>query len=71
MKNVIKRIGVVFIYGPIFLCLICFNMVIWLSSLVWGPFYYIITGRDPLSIEFDLPLCFTNWYYKKFGPNEH
>ena len=39
--------------------------------IIWGPFYYIITGNDPLDI--DSEYCgkyFTNWYFDKFGPKD-
>lgn len=70
-KNVIRRIGVVFIYGPIFICLTIINIIIWLSTIIWGPFYYIITGKDPMNSEINIfSECFTNWYFNKFGPKE-
>lgn len=71
-RNVIRRIGVVFIFGPIFICLVIINMIVWLSIIIWGPFYYIITGKDPMSTEPDIFFeHFANWYFNNFGPNEY
>lgn len=71
MRNVIKRCGVIFIFLPLFICLLFINMIIWLSVFIWGPFYYIITGNDPLSLEFEsYGECFSDWYFNKFGPDE-
>ena len=43
----------------------------WLSMFIWGPFYYIITGNDPLDIDFEFHVeYFTNWYFDKFGPKD-
>ena len=69
-KNVIRRIGIVFIFGPIFIVLSIINVLIWVSSIIWGPIYYIITGNDPLTIIFSDPIAFklADWYIKKFGP---
>ena len=71
MKNVIKRCGVVFILGPIIIISLLFNLVLIISMMFWGPFYYIITGNDPLNID---SLFFLddirNWYLKNFGPDE-
>lgn len=69
-KNVIRRIGVVFIFGPIFICLGIINIIVWLSTIIWGPFYYIITGEDPISVEINISECFTIWYFNKFGPKK-
>jgi hypothetical protein len=49
-KNIIKRIGVVFIFGPIFVILCLIIVVVWFSVFLWGPIYYIITGKDPMTI---------------------
>lgn len=72
MKNVIKRCGIVFILGPIFIIFLTLNILIFFTIIVWGPIYYIITGNDPFSIEsflFAFDRLF-NWYLEKFGPDE-
>lgn len=43
-----KRFIEVFICGPLFLIFIIINIIFVVSSVVWGPIYYIITGDDPL-----------------------
>lgn len=78
MKNVIKRAGVIFILGPIFIIAIIANIAIWLTIMFWGPFYYIITGKDPLGSalyeELDGPFYIafnvSDWYLNKFGPHD-
>ena len=73
MKNVIKRCGVVFILGPVFVILFALNMLMFFTTIVWGPIYYIITGNDPLTTEeilFTFAERFKNWYSKNFGPDE-
>ena len=75
MKNVIKRAGIIFILGPIFIFSIVISPIIWGSTIIWAPFYYIFTGKDPLNILFnDNPFrfifSFANWYMKNFGPKE-
>lgn len=71
MKNVIKRCGVVFIFFPLFICCLFINIIIWISTIIWGPFYYIITGNDPLNLKFEFyGERFNDWYFNKFGPDE-
>ena len=73
IKNVIKRCGVVFIVGPVFILGFSLNVLMWLTVIVWGPIYYIITGNDPGIIEespLDTSWKFSDWYFKHFGPNE-
>ena len=76
-KNVIKRIGIVFIFVPIFIIFVLLNLIFWITAILWYPFYYIITGNDigyafepentPLDFFFR---NFGNWYIDKFGPDE-
>ena len=71
-KNVIKRTGVIFILGPIWITFMLLQMVIVVLTPAWGIFYYIFTGNDPIEedifIFFDISDKFTNWYMNKFGP---
>ena len=71
-KNVIKRIGVVIIFGPIFVILSLLNVAVWFSVFLWGPIYYIITGNDPMTIVYNgsIVFVFADWYMKKFGPDK-
>ena len=73
MKNVIKRIGVIFIFGPIFIFCLMINIIIWLTVIFWGPFYYIITGKD-LFVFIDDPFSWifnlADWYMRRFGPDD-
>ena len=69
MKNVIKRCGVIFILGPMFIILFTLDMLMFFTIIVWGPIYYIITGNNPLTIKF-FDERFKNWYLEKFGPEE-
>ena len=71
IKNVIKRAGVIFILGPIFILSLLLNVLMILTIIVWGPIYYIICGEDPTSIEnpiIDICEKFCDWYLKNFGP---
>ena len=47
-KNVIKRTGVIFILGPIWITFMLLQMVIVVLTPAWGIFYYIFTGNDPI-----------------------
>ena len=69
MKNVIKRCGVIFILGPIFVIFFILDMLMFFTIIVWGPIYYIITGNNPLTTEF-FSERFKSWYLEKFGPDE-
>ena len=46
-----KRFIEVFICGPIFIIGILLNIIFVVSVIIWGPIYYIITGKDPLEEE--------------------
>lgn len=46
-----KRFIEVFICGPIFIIGILLNIIFVALAIVWGPIYYIITGKDPLEEE--------------------
>ena len=46
-----KRFIEVFICGPIFIIGILLNIIFVVSAIIWGPIYYIITGKDPLEEE--------------------
>ena len=72
MKNVIKRCGVIFILGPIFVIFFVLNILMFFTTIVWGPIYYIITGNDPLTTEYLFTFAerFSDWYLEKFGPDE-
>lgn len=77
IKNAIKRTGVVFILGPVFVFSFPLAILIWGSTIVWGPFYYIFTGKDPMALIFDddegpfnFIFRFADWYMKNFGPDD-
>lgn len=72
MRNVIKRCGVIFIVGPVFIIGLLLNLFMWSTCIIWGPIYYIITGRDPIDDVFnrfpvEYSFKFTDWYFKKFN----
>jgi len=46
-----KRFVEVFICGPIFIIGILLNIIFVITAIIWGPIYYIITGKDPLEEE--------------------
>lgn len=71
----IKRAGLVFIVYPIWILLLLFHIILAVTCIIWGPIYYIITGKDPIEEDLvDRFLCigedFYNWYIDKFDPNE-
>jgi len=73
MKNVIKRFGVVFIVGPIWIICLLLNLIMWGTALIWGVIYYIITGNCPFDIEItpiNIAKNFTDWYIKRFNLDE-
>lgn len=72
MKNVIKRCGIVFILGPVFMFCLLINLILWFTCIIWGPIYYIITGNDPINFDtfLDFANYFKDWYLEKFGPDE-
>ena len=76
MKNVIKRIGVIFILGPVLLISFIAHLIMWISVPIWGSIYYIITGKDPVSesnetLFLDMGTSFADWYLKRFAPDEY
>ena len=71
----IKRAGVIFILYPVWILCIILHVVFIVTSVIWGPIYYIITGLDPMedNITFFFIMfaeSFHDWYMNKFGPNE-
>ena len=43
-----KRALEVFLLWPVLLILILLNILLVITSVIWGPIYYILTGDDPL-----------------------
>ena len=71
MKNVIKRIGVIFILVPISTIIFFINAIFIALIIIWGPIYYIVTGNDPLREDLIIDhwfIKFANRYMEKFGP---
>ena len=53
-----KRFIEVFLCGPIFIICTMLNVVFFVSAIIlWGPIYYIFTGKDPLQEEISLYFC--------------
>ena len=73
IKKVIKRAGVIFIFAPIFIMGLLLHTFTIVTAIIWGPIWYIITGKDPLSedtIAFKFCESFQNWYFKHFDPEK-
>lgn len=71
----IKRAGLVFIVYPIWILLFLFHLIFAMTGIIWGPIYYIITGKDPMDEDsiycfLDIGEEFYDWYIDKFNPNE-
>ena len=71
--KVFKRIGVVFFCGPVFIIGLVLHVILIFIAIIWGPIYYIITGKDPIDDdEWTFPLHLSekiiDWYYKHFNP---
>jgi len=66
--KMIKRAGLVFIIFPIFILCIILNVIFWMLGIIWGPIYYIITGKDPINEElaffYNLGEYIWEWYIK-------
>lgn len=65
-----KRFIEVFICGPIFIICLLLNIAFVVSSILWGPIYYIITGDDPICEDimeffFNVGINITDFIYKK------
>lgn len=51
---------------------IILNIVWVITSVIWGPIYYIITGEDPITEErftlfIDISTKISDWILKKFN----
>ena len=44
------------------------NVIFWILGIIWGPIYYIITGKDPINEEmaifYNLGEYIWEWYIK-------
>lgn len=70
--DVIKRLGLVTTVVPFFILCLLLNIVLILSSPIWGSVYYIITGNDPWDDEnmtflVDIGINAVEWYMEKFN----
>lgn len=65
-----KRFIEVFICIPIFIICLLLNIAFVISSILWGPIYYIITGNDPIREDimeffFNVGINITDFIYRK------
>lgn len=54
---------------------IMLQILLIVSTPIWGILYYIISGKDPIiegvyNIIIESEGSFLNWYKNKFGPND-
>lgn len=70
--KIFNRIGVVFFCGPVFIIGIILHVFLLMTSIIWGPIYYIITGNDPIDSDWSYPLDLSekiiDWYFNHFDP---
>lgn len=69
IRNVIKRIGLVFIIVPIWVICILLNIIFCVLLIFWGPIYYIIIGKDPfreniLGMFLEIGFSIADWYIR-------